>query len=95
MESVELLDCLVGLAEEAGLRVRVLAGGSLPEGEVPTRSGACRIRDSIWVLLVPADPLEDRIEAVAAALAQHRPGLVEERYLPPAVRERIEALLPS
>jgi hypothetical protein len=37
-----------------------------------------------------AEPLEARIEAVAAALREHGGGLLEARFLPPAVRERID-----
>jgi hypothetical protein len=89
MEGIELLDCLVGLAEQAGLPVRVLAA---VDPDLPARSGVCRVRDRHLVLLVPGDALEDRIDVVAGALAVHRPRLLEERFLPPAVRERIEAL---
>ena len=41
MEPRELLGCLIGLAEEAGIAVRVARAG---EGELPLRSGLCRVR---------------------------------------------------
>ena len=40
------------------------------------------------------ESLEDRIAVVAEALVMHRPALLEERFVPPAVRERIEAVRP-
>jgi hypothetical protein len=44
-----------------------------------------------WLLvLVPSDPLSHRIEILARALRAHAPALLEGRWLPPAVRERLE-----
>jgi hypothetical protein len=41
-------------------------------------------------VLSAAEPLEARIEAAAAALGAHGGALLEGRFLPPAVRERLE-----
>jgi hypothetical protein len=87
VESRQLLDVLVGLAEEAGIAVRVTGAG---ESELPPRSGLCRVRGSLLLVLSAAEPLEARIEAAAAALAAHGAALLEGRFLPPAVRERLE-----
>jgi len=87
VESRELLDALVGLAEEAGIAVRVSGRG---EGELPPRSGLCRVRGNLLLVLSAAEPLEARIEAAAAALGAHGAALLEGRFLPPAVRERLE-----
>ena len=82
-----MLGRLIALAEEAGIAVRVARP---PESELPLRSGLCRVRGR-WLLVVSAsEPLEARIEAVAAALRQHGGAGLEERFLPPAVRERLE-----
>jgi hypothetical protein len=86
MEPAELLARLVELAGEAGVRVR-----SAGAGEAPLESGVCRVRGELWLVLVPADPLEHRIGVVARALRSHAPALLEERWLPPAVRARLEA----
>jgi len=89
VDPADVLLELVGLAREAGLEVRELRprGG---EGEGAARSGACRLQGRIWVLLAPHDPLEDRIDVLARALVEHAPDALEGRWLPPAVRARLE-----
>ncbi|MEE9281067.1 MAG: hypothetical protein V3V67_12910 [Myxococcota bacterium] len=89
MESAQLLQALVELAREAELEVRTLglAGGSEPEVTAP--SAACRVRGEVWVVLSRADPLEVRLEVLADALKTHRGDWLEQRWLPPAVRERL------
>jgi hypothetical protein len=87
VDPAEVLAFLVELSREAGLQVR--SAGAAP-GELPVRSGVCRLRDGIFVILAASDSVEDRIAALAHALRQHRPAALEGRYLPPAVRERIE-----
>jgi len=88
VEGQALLDCLVELAQEAGIQVRVIPRASA-EMDLAPRSGICRIRGVPWLLLASAEPLEDRIEAAASAVRSHAPGVLEGRYLPPAVRERL------
>ena len=88
----ELLDRLVGLAQDAGLAVRVATGSvGAPGEDLGMKSGTCRLRDRLLIVLAPRDSLADRIAVVAEALALHRPDVLEERYLPPAVRECLEA----
>jgi hypothetical protein len=87
VESRQLLDALVGLAGEAGITVKVARAG---ESELPPRSGLCRVRGSLVLVLSAAEPLEARIDAAAAALRTHGAALLEGRFLPPAVRERLE-----
>jgi hypothetical protein len=90
VERGALLDALVDLAREAGVQVRRLGAGP-GEAGVAARSGACRIRGAPWLLLAPDDPLEDRIAAAAEALAGLGEDWREGRFLPPAVREAVEA----
>ena len=59
VEPAELLAYLVALAGEAGIRVRAAAGA-----EAALESGLCRVRGELWLVLVPADPLEHRIGVV-------------------------------
>lgn len=92
MESRQLLDALVALAQEAGIAVRVAKDG---ESDLQPRSGLCRVRGSLWLVLAASEPLEARIDAVVAALHSHGAALLEERFLPPAVRERLERPLAS
>jgi hypothetical protein len=86
-----MLRQLVGLAEEAGVAVRTVRAG---EGEPPARSGLCRVRGRPLLLLSSSDPLDVRIEAVAGALRTHGGSLLEQRFLPPALRERLERAAP-
>lgn len=90
MTADEILDELVALARSAQLEVRVLTGRQEGEGEFPVRSGVCRVRDAVWVILAAADSMEDRIAILADALHAHAPEILEDRYLPPAIRERLE-----
>jgi hypothetical protein len=91
VEPGDILAQLVGLAEEAGIGVRVVRPG---EGEPLAGSGLCRVRGRLLLLLSAADPLDARIEVVARAVRAHGASLVEARFLPPAVRERIERASP-
>jgi hypothetical protein len=87
VEPSELLGRLIALAEEAGIAVRVARAG---ESELPPRSGLCRVRGRLLLVVSAAEPLQTRIDAVAAALREHGGAALEERFLPPAVRERLE-----
>jgi hypothetical protein len=81
-----LLESLLDLARDCGLEIRHAGGGEDP----PPRSGLCRVHDRVWLVLVRSEPVEDRIEVVATALRAHAGSALESRYLPPAVRERLE-----
>ena len=89
MQPADLMKAFLELASEAKLEVR-LAGGS-PRGdfEQQTASGVCRLRDATWVVLSQADPVDVQLDVLAAALREHAAAVLEERYLPPAVRERL------
>jgi hypothetical protein len=87
VEPPELLGRLVELAAEAGIRVRA----AQPAGSL--ESGVCRVRGELWLILVPADPLDHRIRVVADALRTHAPAFLESRWLPPALRSVLEGEL--
>ena len=89
MSPGEVLDALIGLCREAGLEVRRVRGGPEAAGEPAARSGVCRVRGALWLVLSDADGVEERIAAAADALRAHGSDLVEGRYLPPAVRQRL------
>ncbi len=91
MQGEALLDFLVELAMEAGIQVRVMPR-SAEEFQPAPHSGTCRIRGAPWLLLASGEPLEDRIEAAASAVRTLAPDVLEGRYLPPAVRERLDPL---
>jgi hypothetical protein len=88
MEPEDLLDRLLALARAAGVEVRETKAAGDPESG--PRSASCRLRGRLWVILVAADPLEERILAVADALDQADPAWLESHYLPPALRTRLE-----
>jgi hypothetical protein len=50
----------------------------------------CRVRGETWVVLSGSDSPADRIRVLAAALREHAGDWLEQRYLPPSLRERIE-----
>jgi hypothetical protein len=88
VEAGPLLDSLLDLALEAGLEVR---RAPRPRGDEPApQSDTCRVRGRTWVVLSAADPLERQIDVLAAALRNEAGGLLAGRFLPPAVRLRID-----
>lgn len=91
MESGELFRRLVELAREAGLVVRSIRGNAGGEGEPAAASGVCRVGSDTWIVLSAADSTEERIDVVARALRELVPEFLEQRYLAPALRERIRS----
>ncbi len=91
MEARAILDALVEVAQEGGVTVRVLPKAAAREGEPLPASNLCRIRGEPWLLLASGESLEDRIDAAAQAVIRFAPEVLEGRFLPPAVRERLDA----
>ena len=67
-----------------GVEVRTVSSGEV--GLSPPTSAVCRVRGSIWVVLSSADPVSIQLEVLGEALRDHAPGVIERRFLPPAVR---------
>ena len=92
MDAAAILDRLIELAQEAGLRVRVIPASAAREGERLLESGLCRIGGQWWLVLSAGEPIDARIESSVRALRQHvGSAWLDDRYLPPAVRERFDA----
>ena len=91
VEPAQLLVALLELARDVGLRVRALGVGSGGDAALPASSGVCRVRGELWVLLADSEPVARRVDVLASALCNHAPDLLERHYLPPAVRECLEA----
>lgn len=91
MTPEQLHDALVELARSVGFGIRRSGGRVAGETDLPLASGFARARDEVWVVLSSADPVEERIEVLAAALRTHAAAELEDRYLPPAVRDRLDA----
>jgi len=92
MQDSEILEVLLELARDAGLVVRIGSGTSGGGGgdETPLASGVCRVRDEIWVVLSVNEPAVGQIQVLASALRKYAGTLLEERFLPPAVRAWVD-----
>lgn len=86
-----LRDALAELAREAGMNVRVTTGGREVEPGIPIQSGVCRVRGVWWVVLAADEPAAAHAELLAGALRDHAAAWLESRYLPPALRDALEA----
>jgi len=86
MEPSEIMTVLLDLAREAGLEVRSVGSGGREPGEPAPASAVVRVRDAFWVMLSAADPVAIQLEVLAGALREHGADVVEDRFLPPAVR---------
>lgn len=91
MEPEAVLDGLVEIAREAGVTVRVLPQAAAREGEPLPASDVCRIRGAPWLLLAAGESLEDRIAAAVRAVQRFAPEIADTRFLPPAIRARLES----
>lgn len=91
MDNAELKDALLALARDAGIEVRTLGRRRGSDFEAPLGSGTCRVRGAVWVVISPSDPVEVQLDILAEALRTHASALIEGRYLPPAVRERVSS----
>ena len=89
VQSAELMQAFMELAGEAGLEVRVADAKPRADLEPPAASGVCRVRGETWVVLSQADSVDVQLEVLADALRTHASALLAERYLPPAVRQRL------
>ncbi len=89
MEALALLEVLLTIAEEVGMRVDRLSGGGLEDGMAPPISGRCRLRGETWVMLAPSDPATRWVEVLGEGLREVARADLEARYLPPAVRDAI------
>lgn len=87
MNEAETLTALLALADETGLRVRPIRGSPAGEGEPAASSATVRVRGETWVVLSGTDSVEERIAVLARALREHAGPRLEQRYLPPALRQ--------
>jgi hypothetical protein len=86
VEPDDLLSALLDLAREAGLVVRTVPRSAAREGEPLATSGLCRVRGEDWVMLATADPVGQRVAALAHGLRTCRGAFLDQRYLAPALR---------
>ena len=84
-----MLEALLELTRDAGIEIRSVGLHAQPAGEPPPTSAVCRVRDSVWVVLCAADPPERHVEVLSDGLRRHAAGFLEERFLPPAIREHL------
>ena len=79
MDEAQILEHLLELAGEAGMKVRAGGSGRLGDDLPPVASGVCRVRGELWVVLAEGDGLLIQIDTLANAL-------------PPAVRAFLDPL---
>lgn len=91
MEPAELLEALSELARELGLRVESAPSQAALDGGTPGSSAVCVLRGETVVFLAPGDPIEARIALLARALREAFADDLEQRFLPPALRNCIDA----
>ena len=89
MTPEQLHEELLALARSAGFGIRRSGGRIAGETDLPLASGVARVRGEVWVVLSSADSVAERNEILVEALKTHAAEMLEERYLPPAVRERL------
>jgi hypothetical protein len=90
MEPVEILEALLALADDVGLPVRIAKHAFDGEFGAPQASAICRVKGETWVVLADLDPIPKQIEVLARALQTAASSGLEDRYLPPAVRELLD-----
>lgn len=86
MDSYSKLDDLISLSEETGIRIRRVPGSG--DGFDHPGGAVVRLKGEQVLFLDPLASVEDQIDAAVRALRQ-RPEL-ENRYLPPEIRELLE-----
>ena len=92
MDEAQILEHLLELAGEAGMKVRAGGSGRLGDDLPPVASGVCRVRGELWVVLAEGDGLLIQIDTLADALRTHAAQFIEDRHLPPAVRTFLDPL---
>lgn len=90
MDARDLLEVLLGLADEAELEVRIMSSRAAGADLAPAESAACRVGTRIWVVLNPDDPTDHQAQVLAGALRRFRADFLESRFLAPAVRDFID-----
>ena len=87
MTEKELIEAMLELANDLDLEVRVAGSALTPGSDAPLVSAVCRLKGRLWVVLSTADPASAQIEVLARGLRLQGGAALEERYLPPALRE--------
>lgn len=90
MQESEILEVLLELAAEAGMRVKIAGQSAATQDALPLSSGVCRVHGELWVILSNVEPASAQIRVLAAAIRTHATSLTEDRHLPPAVRAWLE-----
>lgn len=85
------MELLLDLTREAGIEVKLVGGSTRTEFEMTSTSALCRVKGKAWVVLDRGDPVEVQLEVLVQALRSEAAEWLEGRYLPPAVRDRLES----
>lgn len=92
MEERDVLEVLLELAAEAGVRVQIAGREARGGDALPLVSGVCRVRGEWWVVLSSSEPVGAQIRTLGEALKKHAGTLLDDRHLPPAVRDLLDDL---
>ena len=79
---------LFELARDAGFEVR--AAGRLAPDDPPLLSGVCRLRGKLYIVLSANESVPVQIEALATALRENAAETLQNRHLPPAIRDLLD-----
>jgi hypothetical protein len=90
VETNEVMQALLELAEEVDLEIRILRARETGDSEFPPTSAFCRVKGRAWVVLSPRDPITFQLRVLGGALFSHAGAQLEDRYLPPALRQWIK-----
>ena len=90
MDDGDVLEVLLEVASDLGLRVQVAGREARGVDSLPITSGICKVRGEWWVVLSSIEPTAAQIRTLAEALRKHAGTALEERHLPPAVRAVLE-----
>lgn len=80
---------MLDVARDAGLEVRPV-GNALDAGLPQPGSGVVKLKGRVFVMLSSIDPVAIQLRVLADALREHAADFLEDRHLPPALRELLE-----
>ncbi len=88
VDETDILENLFELARAAQFQIR--AAGRLGPDDPPLTSGVCRLRGQLYIVLSAGESVPMQIDTLATALREHGGDFLQDRHLPPAIRELID-----
>ncbi|RPG07101.1 MAG: hypothetical protein CBC32_010285 [Proteobacteria bacterium TMED72] len=88
VDEADILEMLFELARDAGFEIR--AAGRLAPDDPPLLSGVCRLRGKLYIVLSANESVPVQIEALALAIRENASETLQNRHLPPAIRDLLD-----